>query len=763
MSKKFTAIITLVLSITIALMAPLQAFAASAATAYISDIKISYGKNAEEAKSWLEGQGYKVIDADLNEEADSALSSSRAVYLGYKTTRKVSEAITDLKVMNMKGNYSFDAYEMVLKDKAAELEIFVSQLTASLEEYRENYKNGLYKAIAAHDLLDKIYDDDTDNTMGELLLNKTVQELGSEAYEALPEEEKANHADMVKILMQGNSSATLAIEQYLCMASDTSGDSFISRLSDFGCYDDFETSYAKEKGISDGNALEKALEAEYDDTAIALASGVEAFRANLAVYTESEMFGEENEDTIIAYFNENGKDGDYILFCNARNLYYALTATEFEDGNLYEFFTTDDYDLVDEDRYMIYPLVASLSAGQRASAEYVSLVQLFDNGILDNDGWKNTYDNLKTQVIDSAKTVSAYAGINRALFGSGVALTNAAKQLNDESTRSYVDYFLTDSISDATYFFLTGFAVTAIATIGSKIAAPILQNQISKIYNQSLASFESMTEVVESAVENAADSFIDDASSIIDDASSIIDDFSDEASSIIDDVLEESFTEYEGFGPSFCRTHVMRETRYILNHIGNVCCIIMIIFAALTVASAWRDIYNFYHTDKTPIPAYMVDEATSENGTNSYTYYEAVTCNRLEKGFVDEKSKILEAFGDLNGDVGKEWVALYFTKDSSAGNPIKAEFLSVKGNASASGKIPLTMFGEKNAFNLVDERFAFNDEFGGIYLYYAVGSAALTSSAISSGTLAIITVAAIVIGFIPAFLISKKKKSAKEA
>ncbi len=742
MKKKIKLLVTMLMCVLIAVLTPMQAFAASVSTNYISDIKVSYGKNAEEAKKWLEGQGYKVVDADLNEEADSALVASRAVYLGYKTTRKVSEAITDLKVMNMTGNYSFAAYEMVLEEQASEISAFVTQLTASLKEYRENYKNGLYKAVAAHDLLDLIYDDDTDNTMGELLLNETVQEMDSEKYDALSDADRNQHADMVKILMQGNSSATLAMEQYLCMASDTADNSFIDRLSEMESYDEFETAYAKENGITNGDAIEKALAAEYDDTALAIASGLDAFREYLNVFSTSEMFKETDEEKIIKYYEENGKDGDYMLFCNSRSIYMSLQAADFEGSSLYDFIAQDSNDFEGEERYMLYPLCAALSDGQRACIAYVSLAQLFNNGILDNDAWKTNYDKIKAGVIDKTKTVSAYAGINRELFGNGVALTNAAKQLNESSTKSYMDYWLTDSISDTTYYFLAGFAVSAIASVGCRVVANMLKKVEANIYATTMEDFETMTTSAAEVIEGVADDVVDDVSQ---------------------EIIEETFIAPETTGPSYFYTAAARTTRSNLLNIGNVCCVLMLVFAAFTIAGTYRDLYNYYHTDKTPIPAYMVDEVTNEKGENSYTYYTAATCNRVEKGYVDEKSEILEAFADLNGDIGKEWLALYYTKDASAGKPIKADFLCLKGKNTTDGKTALTIFGEKNALNLVDERFTFNDEFSGIFLFYSVGDSIFTSSAVSSGTLAIFTVVAVVIGFVPTFFIRRKKNKVKEA
>ncbi|MCF0120044.1 MAG: hypothetical protein HUJ65_00275, partial [Oscillospiraceae bacterium] len=83
-----------------------QAFAAGIFKTYVKEVFLSYGNTPEEAKKWLTDNGYEVVDFNLNEGADSALSRKRAVYLGYKTTKDADEALTDMKLMNMNGNYS---------------------------------------------------------------------------------------------------------------------------------------------------------------------------------------------------------------------------------------------------------------------------------------------------------------------------------------------------------------------------------------------------------------------------------------------------------------------------------------------------------------------------------------------------------------------------------------------------------------------------------------------------------------------------------
>lgn len=747
MHKNLIKVFAVFLSIVVGIITPLQAFAASTSTTYISDLKLSYGHDAAEAKGWLTNQGYTVIDTDLNEKADGTFQSKRCVYLGYKTTKKADEAITDMKTMNMKGNYSFEAYEMILAEKAEEISIFVEGLLVLLEEYRKNYEAGLYKAKVAHDMLNLIYDDDTGNDLGDLLLVPTVQELGDEVYSNLTEEDKDHHADMVKILMQGNSSTTLAVEQYLCISADTAEDSFLDRLAAYGCYDDFEYDFAKNNNITDAKAIESSLSAKYGDVAYYISCGINGFKEYISIYTDSEFFGEKDEEKVISHFDTEGKPGDYISWSNARNLYLALSEYEFEGEPLVSFLTNEDYDFEDDDRFMLYPLAASLSDGQRECSMFVSLVQLFNAGVVDNEGWARNYDKLKKEVIDTTEQVSAYAGINREIFSDNVALTNAAKQLNDSSTQSYLDGFTTDTLSHTTYLFIAGFAVSALGTIGCAVAYKALSSKYMTAFETGIQKNEMVFDIAEGLITEKSGSSLE----------------AEGVGELLSDSLNQSFSEQPALEEAYAVTAAVNRGHFVLQCIGTVVCIIMIIMAVFMVVSAWKDLKKYYNTEKTPIPAYMVDESTDENGISTYTYYKAVLCNRIEKKFVTDNNRILKSYGDLNGDIGKEWVALYFTKDSTAGRPITVDILTQKGsNQIPTGKTPLTMFGEKSAVNLVDSRYCFDDAIGGLYLFYSAAKAPVTSSVMTQNTTILSAVGAAVITFALSFIVARKTKRNKE-
>ena len=206
------------------LLQPCSALAASSSKkTYIKETMLSYGKTADEAKKWLTDNGYEVLDYDLNEGADDTFSTKRAVYLGYTTTENADEAVTDMRLMNMKGGYSVQDYEILLDEQKTNIKAFLDDFKIAVGEFRTNYEKGQERAKAAYEMLNVMYEDDTQQFMGDLLLNKIREEYTDEEYAALPDEVKSMTVDMTTVLMQANSESVLAIEQTIATATD-SGD-----------------------------------------------------------------------------------------------------------------------------------------------------------------------------------------------------------------------------------------------------------------------------------------------------------------------------------------------------------------------------------------------------------------------------------------------------------------------------------------------------------------------------------------------------------
>lgn len=88
------------------------------------------------------------------------------------------------------------------------------------------------RAEYVHDALNQLTDDDCDNAgLGDLLLNETKYEMGDDAYNALSDAEKKQHADILTIVTQASGKATLVFENLITRASDTNEDTWIDRFT----------------------------------------------------------------------------------------------------------------------------------------------------------------------------------------------------------------------------------------------------------------------------------------------------------------------------------------------------------------------------------------------------------------------------------------------------------------------------------------------------------------------------------------------------
>ena len=112
-------IISLLLVLTTLMTAlPLSVFAEElkgeeAEELYIKSVKLVRAKTAEEAGALLKEEGYTLLDGNLN-----AGTGADGIWMGYETTTDPTEAIYDMKLMNMKGGYTLTSMEEALASQA---------------------------------------------------------------------------------------------------------------------------------------------------------------------------------------------------------------------------------------------------------------------------------------------------------------------------------------------------------------------------------------------------------------------------------------------------------------------------------------------------------------------------------------------------------------------------------------------------------------------------------------------------------------------
>ena len=756
---------------------------AAAPEEYISDVYLSYGDTADKAKQWLKDNGYTVLDQDLNEGAAGGISwlgisfsKERCVYLGYKTTTDKSKAIRDMRAMNMNGDYSYDEYEKLLETRKSEINAFISSVKTALSEYRENYRKGAVKAQISHDRMNKVLDDDSGHGgLGDLLLGPIREEMSGEDYE----KEKTKHVDMTTFLMQGNIGSVNAVMNDLCLAADTSENGWLYRLGNSGGIDGLISRYEKEYPDLSESKLLSFIRSDYDDEAKLLAEKLADLRGSLKIYTESPVKNSTDEEEVKKYFEEN-KDINSSDWAMAASQYALLSGTEYEEGTLYDLLDTEKFDFANkDDRMVLYPLLESMSAGQRALLSYVDIGNLFVAGDLNNEGWQETQNKVNALIKDSAPN-SAYAGVDRSVFRpGGIALTSEARQIQSATGSTYAnEIFGMDATAVQIAGYVTGFVfiVAGACTIrygyGSvrelaeyrvidktvekaianakeasaklteeleKFGKPLVEymksNDIDILGGYPLEYIEdhysAMLTVLNKAENDNSKVFISYTSgkknrflSVEELVNEIAGKNEENAGNGYDKVYElckeYRETELEGSANKtaerieLVEEFVPRSAGWKIA--GTIVCVAGALIALGTAAVSIYEAYKYYHQELQPIPDRIVHESTDDKGRFVYTVYNCTLCNRSEKGFGNDK---LGDNGDMHGDVCKQWLALYTTKDEAAGDPITSDMITQTG----SNKFPadkgttVRLFGQTDSVNIVSTDYCYNDKFGGLYIF----------------------------------------------
>ena len=783
-------VIALVLAVLVITIMPAQVFAESLPE-YISEVKVYIGDYKDAEK-----EGFKILNGDdgdpvnLNKSAGGGLGSEgdKAVYLGYKTTTNRKEAITDLALMNMKGGYSVQDYEVLMESQLkSQILPFVEKIQVTIDEYRENLKSendaNKNRAEFIKSVLNKFIDDDTGKGLGDLFENETLYERAKRIYDALPnaekaktsiydtsrklydkmsEEERKEHADLVTIMAQSNGQATLVMFNLLTRAADTNEESWVERFTEI-TYDDLVDSL----DMAPADA-ESELAKLYDDDAQEILDMWDKFKTELESYEqtaekvdkydadESELDGLETQiesidentddekviDTAIDLVEKSADALETLDDIGTVAVYEYLENTEYADGTLLDFFM-QDYDDIADDITVLYPLVASLTDGQRAGLDFMSLKNLIYIAETDSDAFADS-------ALKDFEEVSIYKDVDRGIYQKGgVALTSDALRKNaDAMAAAQGDESLFSPFTVA-MMALTGASV--VGFLASGIAKITIANQLSNktAYITKMANldakytFRSLDKTfTKTDLKNLAK----------------IEEFNKNKDSLIKE------------------TGALTKQNQLCNKLVVGFTVAMVVISAITTYLAWQDMKDHYKVDFTPVPKYMVDEKdiVSYNAKgekivlkNQSAYYKVAESN-LKKG--DFKFDEIGAVADMNGCVGKQWLALY-VNINEANEPILASSLKV---VTKSSELPagytkgIHMFGSDAAFNLNSNLYDWNESAPSIFVYFKTDSSAAsaTGTTFTGGTLALTGGAGIALGAVVTALAMKttsKKKETPEA
>ena len=171
----YTRILSLVLCVVMFSLLVLNVFASEQTVEkqYVKDVKLVYAESKDEAKKSVP-DGYEFLEYNLNEGTDE----DTKVYLAYSTTTNPDEAVTDIKMMNMKGGFVLSDYEEQMKDINDNVKNLANDVKIASELFAENYFKGTLGAKAAYRALSAFtLEEDGGQTLADYLIYGNVEDI----------------------------------------------------------------------------------------------------------------------------------------------------------------------------------------------------------------------------------------------------------------------------------------------------------------------------------------------------------------------------------------------------------------------------------------------------------------------------------------------------------------------------------------------------------------------------------------------------------
>ena len=695
---------------------PTVASAAEKAAPYVGEVRLAVDKKADKAKQILEDAGYEVIDQDLNEKAGSFWNKlgDQAVYMGIKRTDDSSKAIRDMKTMNMLGKYSYSDLKEWVEGNRQEAREKCAPLFIIRDEFKKNVENGDIIAKNALEAMNHIKESDSGMGVGDFLLSDDCGEDG-----------------VIKVLVEGNGDLVSSIMELLYMGCEMKDDTWLQRLSKT-TNKSLTRKYTRELYHVDVVYGAKAMEVEkrmysdlYETSQLILANWDSIRDELIETDKELELTPKEEEtledDEVFESFLEL-RNAEIKLRNNT--LTSALKKISYNGRTLLDFFTLDKK-AFEKNITRLYPVAAALSDGQKALLKFSNLADLANTAIARAETRET--GKLSQTKVDPDKCFNdcpLYAGVDRAMFRDGAAMTSRATADFAQASGNpialeyalYVSCFLTlgafvltlskyserNNASGAYHYFVEKYNNAHLDLFKDKNFSNYLAKKFStpeELMSQSMR--DALEEAEESVAQKIADGSIDlDADDIFLNAQDK--DFLDN--------MKNSYNEQESLADDTFNQS-QRAARVAL-----VISVIMVIVSTTLYIIHQRETHN---REQLAIPTVIVDRDV-ESTITGYVAYSCVLWNRDRN---DDSGR--DNRGDLNGDAGDQWLALYTTRDRAMGAPILADSIITKvgdsgiPNADKGGNyVPLTMFGRDSVQNLVDKTYSYNDEVGGIYLWY---------------------------------------------
>ena len=619
MKKKIISVLLIVT--TLFAMATVSVSAASSEE-YVSEVALIYEDSVEDALEEIEGTGWKLFEYDLNPDADKTFDDG--VYLIYKTSTNVEDAITDLRVMDMYGGYSITNYKQQLEDSRSQYMEAIADLRVAANEFKALYEAGDEMAKLAYRQMNYYKDvkttggTETDMLMGDFFLN-------------LPADEK-----IVQVMFEGNALVVSNLVSLIAVGiSGASGNTLSTRIAE---------KYAIKDTLTDE---------EYYDAADALATSFNIIKSKLLRYDAL------NQEYDLE--DENMTDEEFTFLTEYAAIADLLTTITYGDTTLAEFIR-GGWEIKD-----LYPVVAAFTVGQNALIEMGQLetVLKYNSPSKPIAELNKTLDEMEESLKDengNLKIFDVYADVDREIFKGDFAMTNAAERQQALTGETW-DWGSAASRSTGVAVGYIVSAVVDVAMVGTAIGIGVKQAMLK-------ATFTAASKVLEGGG---------------------LDQWAYEAAR---QAFDTAFFNNHKFAAKWAGVKVNLAVSAVA---------VALIIAGCYGISTW---YNYYNPDYLEIPDTLIDIVETDLG-DKYVKYTAAK--------VFEDGKLSEKNADFNAYEGKEWNALYYTKDATAGNCLTPKLVYKDNDSTIARRHQgISMFGETEAFNLNSH--VYNEDAPGVYV-----------------------------------------------
>ena len=716
MKRAIKSIISVILVISMLVCATVPAFAAGAEE-YISELRIIYADDYNEAKEILadsEFSDYKLLKENLNKD-----SGEIGVFLAYKTTTDIEEAITDLAVMQMNGGYTEGNYQEMLKQSYDEYVEMGETYLYAINYFADAYDAGDFLAEIAYRQLnfynvvsDGIPEDKIPDFEGEL--------LGDIFYDGIDEYELAT------MFLQGNSYALSNIRSLIAMgvSYNEDGKTYLEKVGE-----------AVEEMTADPGVYDNE---DYDVLAECISSAIDVFR---------QMFKElATVEAELDYTDDTMTDLE-ITYLEYMAVAEMMRGVDYLDGKtLYQFCL--DYKLDESDYSSLYPLVAALNEGQQAMtrvSHYYDVVR-YSVASYSEDVIEEKLSEMEEKYGEYPFNV--YAGVDRSMYYGTFAITSAASRADAYTDQAGISdaFFGEGNLGSTVVNVVTGVVGAAIFAGAFKVAADIAPVTTASVASKTEAAVNALSTEMTLAkingyvnmysydefVTNLVNTHMVHTNQLTDitswsfsqkvayldsnfqdlialpqvDANTVVTYkaiISKDAAQAQDAVMKTAQT-------AMLKTQLLAGAMYI---VGGA----MMIYSAFNILST---IYYYYNPKYDDIPTALVDLIETVDG-DRYIKYDVV----FEAETRDDGNY---SAGDLNAFEGQRWNALYYTKSYEAGKPLLADefVVSYTNNQAGEGYTPVHRFGEVVCYDLNKYNFE-----GDTHIYLSVKQSKNDKSAVA--------------------------------